>query len=170
MGPVFLYFFQKFPNFSFSHGCRKGEAVGELFKIAAKNILCFEWEKFSLLLATPTNIFEKFPSDFSLGKILLTSMVLRLCLRLHVLCLLCFYQACCTPVVRYCHVIGGGQVRFQLWRSPGSSKPLPYCFNLRNHWHARIGEIFCRGQQFHLISVFSLSKAKIGYGCLYTAK
>ena len=36
MGPVFLYFFQKFPNFSFSHGCRKGEAVGELFKIAAK--------------------------------------------------------------------------------------------------------------------------------------
>jgi len=117
----FFTFFKSFQTFHLAMGVGKGKQWGNFSKSQQKNILCFEWEKFSLLLATPTNIFEKSPINFSLGKILLTSMVLRLCLRLHVLCLLCFYQAYCTPVVRYWHVTGGGRIRFQLWRSTGGS-------------------------------------------------
>jgi len=40
------------------------------------------------------------------------------------LCLVRFYQAYCTLVMRYCHITGGSQIRFQTRRSTGGCKTL----------------------------------------------
>jgi len=36
-----------------------------------------------------------------------------------------FYQAYSTPVMCYCHVTGGGKIRFQIWGFAGAPAATP---------------------------------------------
>ena len=62
--------------------------------------------------------FQKFTTFMFWGQVqglgLMFGLRLGFWFGVYLLCLVCFYQAYCTLVVHYCHVTGGGQIKFQI--------------------------------------------------------